>query len=148
VTPPALNQWTHLAATFGSSTSRVIWVNGVPEGTNATSTVPTLTNIGIGVRADGAFPNATTPAWLDGRLFWVGVYGAALTAPQIAQLSGGGNPALAVSPMRIRPDKLLLFFPTTIPGIPALNMVGGTDSKLILLTNNPAFLDGPARYPW
>lgn len=66
LTPPALNQWTHLAATFASSTSRVIWVNGVAEGTNTTWTVPTLTHIGIGVRADGAFPNATAPSWYDG----------------------------------------------------------------------------------
>ncbi len=55
---------------------------------------------------------------------------------------------MAVSPMRIRPDKLLLFFPATIPGIPALNLTGGTSAKLLILTNTPAFSDGPALTPW
>lgn len=148
LTPPALNQWTHLAATFASSTSRVIWINGAAEGTNTTSTVPTLTNIGIGVRADGAFPNATAPSWFDGQLFWVAVYSAALTRAEIAQLSGGGDPRAAVSPLRVRPDRLVLFFPATIPGIPALNLVGGATSKMVTLTNGPSFLNGPSLFPY
>lgn len=146
-TTPSLNRWVHLAATFGSATSRVIWVNGTAEGTNTTSSTPTLTNIGVGVRADGAFPGST-PSWLDGSLMWVAVYSATLTASEIEQLSGKGNPSRAVSPLRVRPDRLVFFWPTTVPGVPALNFVGGGGTKLIVVTNSPSWTSGPAAFSW
>jgi len=107
MTPPALNQWTHIAVVFASATSRVIFVNGVSEGTNTTSVAPTLTAASVGIRCDGGFPNSGSPSIFEGDLAFAVVYNVALTAGEIGQLSGFGSPGRAVHPTKIRPQSIL-----------------------------------------
>lgn len=106
LTPPALNQWTHIAVVFASATSRVIYVNGVAEATNTTSVSPTLTAASVGIRCDGGFPNSGSPSIFEGDLAFAAVYSVALTTSEIEQLSGGGSPGKAVHPTKVRPRAL------------------------------------------
>lgn len=139
LTPPALNQWTHIAAVFASSTSRVIYVNGVPEGTNATSAAPTLTAMSLGIRCDGRFPHATSPSIFEGDLALAAIYNVALTTSEIEQLAGGGSPAKAIHPTKIRPQSLIAEW--SLDGETAFerNSVG----LPFFLTNLPARAAGP-----
>jgi hypothetical protein len=139
LTPPALNQWTHIAAVFASGTSRVIYVNGVPEGTNATSVSPTLTAMSLGIRCDGGFPNSGSPSIFEGDLALAAIYNVALTTSEIEQLAGGGSPAKAVHPTKIRPQSLIAEW--SLDGGTAFerNSVG----LPVFLTNLPARAAGP-----
>lgn len=88
--------WVHVAAVFASATSRAVFVNGVSEGSNATSTTPTLTRTAIASRNDGAVPGSF-PSYFDGQMAHVAIWGAALTAAQIAGLAAGMSPLVVSS---------------------------------------------------
>lgn len=92
-TAPTTSDWVHVCAVFASSTSRVLYVNGVNEGSSATSVAPTLSNLAIGIRSDGATPSAT-PSWFTGQIAEAAVYSAALDAGQVASLAAGASPTI------------------------------------------------------
>lgn len=142
LTTPSSNVWYHLVGTFTSSTLRNIYVNGVIEGTNTTSTTPTLNNIGVGARTDGAFP-VVTSAGLDGEIAWVGIWTNVLTTAEIEQLSGMGNPGKAVRPLRINPKTLFAEFPLYGQASPELNSVGPS----LILSNGLAYVPSPTIRP-
>lgn len=138
-TPPALNQWTHIAAVFVSATSRQIWVNGSLEGSNTTSVTPTLTAATLGIRCDGAFPNTTAPSNFEGDLAFAALYGVALTAAEIGQLAGMGNPGKAVHPSKIRPQSLVAEW--SLDGATAYER--NSSGLPLFLTNLPAQASSP-----
>ena len=80
-----LNQWSHAAAVFSSTTSRTAYFNGTAAAANTNTSTPTgIDRINIGARY-----NTTIGAYFSGRIAEVGVWNAALTADEIASLSKG-----------------------------------------------------------
>jgi hypothetical protein len=79
------NIWYHLTAVFNSATDRQIYVNGVSENTNTTSTIPDgafFQRIRIGQRSANA-----TDQNFNGQLDDVRLYNRALTPSEIRQLA-------------------------------------------------------------
>lgn len=139
LTTPSSNVWYHVVGTFTSATLRNLYINGVSEGTNTTSTTPTLNNIGVGARTDGAFP-VVTSAGLDGEIAWVGIWTNVLTEQEIGQLSGMGNPGKALRPTRVRPQALFAELPLYGQASPENNTVG----PALILSNGVSYVPSPA----
>ncbi len=101
--------WTHVAGVFTSS-SRTVYQNGIAGTANNSSSNPSLmTNVTLGARYDGALPT-------NGQIAYPAVWNVALTAAELLQLASGA------SPLTVRPQNLVLFYPLNTPGI---NEVGG-----------------------
>lgn len=105
------NVWYFVAGVHSATNNRVMFVNGAPYGTNTDGRIVTVSKVGFGVRVEGGIPSPWSTEYLNGQLAEAAVWNAALTDSEIAQLGGNGNPSLAVSAMRIRPDKLVLYAP-------------------------------------
>lgn len=105
--------WHHACAVFTSATSRTIYLNGGGVGTNATSkspAAPTKTNLGF----------LTGPSVIyAGDLAVPAIWNAALTAADAAQLFSGASPLL------IRPDVLVAYWPLIGRTSPEIDLVGG-----------------------
>lgn len=104
------NVWYFVAGVHSAIDNRIIYINGSPYGTNTDSRSVTNSKVGVGARVEGAIPSAS-PEYFNGQIAEIGIWNVALTASELAQLGGNGNPSLAVSPIRIRPDKLILYAP-------------------------------------
>ncbi len=126
-TAPTTSDWVHVCGVFASSTSRVLYVNGVNEGSNATSTAPTLSKLAIGIRSDGATP-AATPSWFTGQIAEAAIYSAALDAAQVASLAAGASPII------VAPASLVFYCRLLGEASPEPNLLGAAVS----LTGSPA----------
>lgn len=111
-----VNSWNHVAGTFTSSTARACYLNNVAAtGTSsATPNAANLTRTYIGVSNT---TSGLTSAPFNGRIAEVGVWGAALTADEIASLYAG------VSPLLVRPASLLAYVPLVGTASPETNLV-------------------------
>lgn len=128
------NQWYHIAGVWSAVDRRVIYVNGVPLGTNTVSRNPGVSKFAFGTRVEGAIP-AATPEYMNGEMAHCAVWTDALTDAEISQMAGGGNPSLAVSPIKIRPNKLNVYAP--LDG--ALTLYERNESgSVFALSNSPA----------
>lgn len=126
-TAPITTDWVHICAVFASSTSRIIYVNGVNEGNNTTSAAPTLSNLAIAIRADGATPS-TTPSWFAGQIAEPAIYSAALDAGQVASLAAGASPLI------VAPASLAFYARLLGEASPEPNLRG----TAVTLTGSPA----------
>lgn len=137
VTPLPINAWTHLCGVGIDATTRVIYVNGISEGTNTSSRVPAAVNrTTIGARA--------TTSVLQ---FWTGyvsdaaTWNVALTSDEIATLSGLGNPTKAFGPRFVRPNAIV-----TYPEMAHDNNTAFSANKVgtvLSYTNSPPTTAGP-----
>ena len=99
----ATNTWHHIAAVVASSTSRVLWVDGVARVTNTTSiAVNGLNQVAIGARKNTSYGTFWT-----GGIAEVAIWSAALTDAEIASLASGA------APFMIRPASLVFYAPLT-----------------------------------
>lgn len=114
-----LNTWHHVCAVFNSSTSRVVYRDGV-AGTNSTALVDftDLTVVSI-----GALRGGTT--LMNGYISDVGVWSAALSTSEINSLSKG------FSVKRIRPQSLTYY-------VPLVRNLQEYKSNITLTNNNTA----------
>jgi hypothetical protein len=98
----SLNQWTHTAGLFESSTSRTVYVGGISRATNTTNVGSQngLTEILVGARR-----NTTVGLSYTGRLAEVGVWNVALAAEEIASLADG------MTCDKVRPQSLVFYAP-------------------------------------
>lgn len=92
-----IGTWLHQAIVFSSSTSRIVYRNGVASSTTHTTSRNTtgLSKLYIG------YPSNS----MDGRIAEFAIYNVALTADEIASLSKG------FSPRRVRPQNLKCYVP-------------------------------------
>lgn len=121
----ATNTWHHIAAVVASSTSRVLWVDGVARVTNTTSiAVNGLNQVAIGARKNTSYGTFWT-----GGIAEVAVWSVALTTNEIADLASG------MSPLLIRPTSRVFY-------APLIGQESGTewnyDGAAVTLTNSPA----------
>jgi hypothetical protein len=97
-----VDQWTHCAGVFNSSTSRTIYVGGILRATNSLDcgSQNNFTEILIGAR------RATTISlYYTGRLADVGIWSVALDAAEIASLADG------MTCDKVRPQSLVFYAP-------------------------------------
>lgn len=129
------NVWYFVAAVHSATNNRIIYVNGTPYATNTVSRDPAVTKIGFGARVEGASIPSATAEYLNGVSAHAAVWNVALTDAEVSQMAGGGNPSFGVSPIKIRPDKLVVYAP--LHGVATAferNEVGA----VIALSNAPA----------
>jgi hypothetical protein len=124
------NAWCHACGVFESG-GRAAFLNGGGKGTNATAKSPTgIDRISVG-RAGDSTPSDP----MQGRLAEIAVWDAALTDGEVALLARG------VSPWRIRPGNLKLYYPLYGSASPEPNLaVGGTTYQLTV-TGTPVQAD-------
>lgn len=82
----ANNTWTHVAAVFATTASRIVYVSGVNSGSDSNSSTPSgvnTTDIGSGSDTGATFQVA-----------WPAIWTAALSAGEIAALATGLDPRL------------------------------------------------------
>lgn len=117
--------WFHAAAVFASATSRTVYLDGGSSGSNATSIVPaSLDRVSVGYLGRSSPVN-----YADGLIAEVGIWNAALAAADIARLASGFSPVL------IRPDALVAYYPLLDVTDPQLTRVGTGPS--LAFTNTP-----------
>ncbi len=107
--------WYHACGVWASATDRRAYINGGSEGTNTTSRAPT----GMDSTYIGATQGASPVTFSDGFIAEAGIWNVALTTGEIAALAGG------VSPLKIRPDALVAYWPIYGAFSPEPDMRGG-----------------------
>lgn len=128
--------WTHTAAVFTSDSSRSVYIDGGSKGTDTTA----VTASGMdNTRLSGYNADSVTVSY-DGRLAEFGVWNVALTDAEVASLASG------FSPLMIRPDGLVAYWPLIGRTSPEIDVVGGFDMTLI---NSPTTAAHPSQifYP-
>ncbi len=93
------NTWGHIACVNASATSHICYLDGVAGTEVTTSKEP----VGVDRVSLGRLDSSTNTLPLIGRLFWPGIYAAALSANDVLMLAKGA------SPRSIRRDALRLF---------------------------------------
>lgn len=108
------NAWNHFCGTHASSnTSRWVYLNNGTGVQNTTSRAPTVNRTGI-----GALVSSTRSLFFEGRIAEVGVWNVILTAEERTALSQG------ISPLLIRPESLVAYWPTVGRASPEIDLVG------------------------
>ena len=99
-----LGTWNNAAAVARSATDRELYVNGVSNGTSATSvTFPDPNNVNIGRE----FKGSGASQYLDGSAAQCAIWDVALTVSEIQLLNIG------VTPDKIRPNHLIFYTPVS-----------------------------------
>lgn len=105
----SINTWQHACGVWVSNVDRRAYINGGSEGTNAVNRVPN----GINATYIGGLPAVTPPVLpMIGRIAEAGIWNVQLNASEIAALAKG------VSPLRIRPNALVAYWPLFGVGSP------------------------------
>lgn len=123
--------WTHGLGVWASTTSRQVYLDGVAGTENTTSKTTTFDQfaIGAGRRTAGNF------SYHDGAVAEAAAWSVALSQADAAQL------AVGVSPLLVRPDKLLAYWPLYGRYDPEIDLIGGNNLALV---NTPGIRDHPA----
>ena len=109
------NTWAHACAVFTTTTSRTVYLNGGGAQTNTDSDIFTgsFDYSMIGARI------VTSPgSFINGLVAEAGIWSAALTAAEVAELAAGGKPS------GIRPASLVAYWPLRENGITENTLVG------------------------
>lgn len=118
------NKWQHVGGVFGSNTSRKSYHNGrfvAEETTNVPVDFSLLTNITIG-QGNSLFGGAKHHGGIAEAAFWA----CELSTSEFGAL------ALGESPLRIRPQKLVAYYPLDEGRGPALNRAPATQGRYTL----------------
>lgn len=131
-TTVATNTWYHAAGVSSSAASRFAFWNGTKGTENTTSRTPSsLNTTGIGVLTNNT---PSTAATLRGEIAEAGIWSAALDDAEVAALAKG------VSPLKVRPQSLVLYAPLVRESI---NVKGGVT---LSATGSPTVAAHPRIY--
>lgn len=121
--------WHHALAVVASTTSRTVYIDGGSAATDTTSITPTgVDHLSIGYSAD------STPFYGDTTIAEVALWNVALSAEDAAMLAAG------VSPLLVRPDALVSYFPLHDSSSTSMDVVGRYEATW---TGTPAVADHP-----
>lgn len=110
------NTWNHAAGVFSAADSRAVYLNGGNKGTNTTSQTPeSLDRTTIGALNNGG----SIIVRCSGLIAEAGIWSAALTDAEVASLADG------VSPLLVRPESLVAYWPLIGRTSPEIDVVGG-----------------------
>ena len=93
--------WQHACAVFASDASRSVFLNGGSKATETASYTPS----GLNRMSAGVWDRGSDIWHMNGRLAELGLWNVALTDDQVKMLAAG------VSPLRVRPDALVRYWP-------------------------------------
>ncbi len=131
----SLNTWGHFGGVFPSATSRTVYFDGSAGGENTETqdpfggSAPDRTTVGM--RVQGAEGEN-----FSGDIAEAAIWSAALTAEEFAALAAG------TSPLSIRPDALVNYYPIIGRHSPEIDLVGGNN----LTVNGAAASDHPRMF--
>lgn len=128
--------WHHACGVLASSTDRRVFIDGGSKGTSTDDRSPS----GLDVTAIGVFSRQTDSSFFNGRLAEVAIWNVALSDAEVAIL--GGSP---VSPLLIRPDALIHYWPIIGRDSSEIDRVGGAD--MTVTSAPPAFAHPRIFYP-
>ncbi len=94
-------QWHHFTGVWATTTSRLVYLDGVAGSENTDNVAPTVTTTNVGVEKF----NSGTAGLLDGSLAEMGIWNVALTVAELLILAAG------YSPLFVRPQNLTLYMP-------------------------------------
>lgn len=141
--PPTAGVWQHCCAVYTSDTSRSCFFNGGNKATNTTniSDPSTINRTSIG----GAL-GATSRRYWDGEIAEACIYNVALSDAEVALLAQG------ISPLHVRPNDLVGYWPLIGRHSPEIDIVGGFDmtvngtptaaSHINIVTRPPLYIPG------
>ena len=115
-TAPTLNTYQHYAGVWSGAASRAIFLDGINKVTDATSETPA----GIDTTAIARLSTLTPGSFWSGRVAEAAIWNVALTDAEITQL------ALGVSPLLIRPDNLVAYWPIFTDGTDVVGTFNAT----------------------
>lgn len=124
------NAWHHVAATLNSS-GRAVFLNGGGKGTNAVAKTP----VGPDRISVGRAGDSTPSDPMAGRIAEVAVWNVELSDAEILLLARG------VSPLRIRPASLRLYYPLYGSMSPEPNLAVGGATYNLAITGTPVQAD-------
>lgn len=118
------NTWHHAGGVFVSTTERSVFLDGGGKDTTTISSGQTwgMDTTYIGVNENGA--TVTLYQYMSGSIAEVGIWNVELTDAEIAIL------ALGYSPLLIRPQSLVAYWPLIGRTSPEIDIVGGYDMTL------------------
>ena len=127
----------HIAGVFASDISRSVYIDGGSKGISTTEVVLSVTNP---TAAIGALkPTGVATDFLDGTAAECGIWNVVLTDAEVAGL------ALGYSPLLIRPQSLVAYWPLIGRTSPEIDLVGGYDMTLVNAPTTAAH--PPVMYP-
>lgn len=115
------NTWRHAAGVLVGNSSRFAYLDGGGKGSNTTT-------IGTGTytrTAIARLPRLSPASYYSGSIAEVGIWSAALTDAEIAIL------ALGYSPLLVRPQSLVAYWPLIGRTSPEIDRVGGYNMTLV-----------------
>ena len=125
------NAWVHCAAVFRTSTSRDAYRDGANKGSNTGDNTPLAINQSI----IGRQANSDADTFFPGYLADVALWNIDLSDTDVAALAKG------VSPLHIRPDYLIAYWPLSGRHSPEIDRVGGFqmtyNSVPVFVSNHP-----------
>lgn len=122
----SVDTWTHAAAVYSGQASRAAFLNGANKGTNTTDVLP----VGITEVHLAAF---LTTQLLNGRLAEAGIWVAALTDDEVAELAAG------MSPLLVRPNSLRFYW----RGLDADGDIDWWNQHNLSVTGSPTYAQHP-----
>jgi len=131
------NTWVHVTGVFASATSRTVYYNGGSQGSSFGAVNTTGLNtfsIGSIYAGTNGFTNRVIIIAAE-----VGVWNVALSANEVALISGAGDPTEALPPRYMRPDKLVIYAP-----LDSRNSEYEWLRNSLQSSNAPAYIDHPA----
>ncbi len=128
------NTWHHAAGVWASPTSRAAYIDGGSKGTDATSKTPAGTPDSLIIGLIEGSNGSGQSQYMSGRIAEVAIWDVALTDAEVAIL------ALGYSPLLIRPQSLVAYWPLIGRTSPEIDIVGGYD---MALNNGPTTVAHP-----
>ena len=106
--------WAHTSGRSASATSRFVTINGADEGASTSSKVP----VGLDTTRIGVRTRSSTGDFMSGDLAEVAIWSISLTDADILSLAKGA------SPLMVRPDSLVSYWPIWGDASPENDIVG------------------------
>jgi len=127
--------WHHVCGVEASTTDRRVFIDGGSKGTDTTSSTPgTIQRIRVGVA------ELSASDFFDGDISQIAIWDVALTDAEIASLAAG------VSPLRMRRDSLVAYWPIGGNQDPEPNIIGSGANELDVRNAPPKTEEPPV--PW
>lgn len=139
--PASSGQWFHAAAVFTSNSSRTAYHNGLGTTDTTTSDILTVTpnRVGIGALVDASESGQFIGTDGMGYIAEVGVWDAALTAAQVAELASGRDPANMLSDNLVAHWRLKDGYVDRVGSITMTPVTGAGEAPVIIDDHPPLF---------
>ena len=116
----SINTWHHSCAVVASATDRRVFIDGGSKDTETVTRNPTITTTAIGVNLHGG----TAYNGMVGAMAEAAIWDVALTDAEVAIVASG------ISPLLMRPNDLVAYWPIIGRTSPEIDIFGGYDMSI------------------